>query len=150
MKRILVLVIAVALSPVVPAFAQSAAPPARKSPAKQVGASAKPAAQSSGRKAATAPGIGSRTSTTHAAASTRTGAAPRRLEDIHIEGEIPAPQVLFITARDQRRFLGSQHRRFLRTARELGEATPLPSEVIITRSEPVAPKNPPATPEGRR
>jgi hypothetical protein len=79
----------------------------------------------------------------------RAGVAPRRLEDIQIQGEIPAPQVLFITARDQRRFLGSQHRRFLRTARELGEATPLPSEVIVTRPEPMTPKAAPA-PEGSR
>src|SRR5882672_5250818 len=48
------------------------------------------------------------------------GAGPRTLEDIHIEGEIPVPQVLFITARDQRRFLQFQHRRYLKTSREIG------------------------------
>lgn len=55
------------------------------------------------------------------------GAANRRLEDIHIEGEIPVPQVLFVTARDQRRFLDFQHGRYLRTSRQLAEQTPVPS-----------------------
>ncbi len=54
-----------------------------------------------------------------AAKPAATPAAPttpgsRRLEDIHIEGEIPVPQVLFITARDQRRYLEFQHRRYRR------------------------------------
>lgn len=61
-------------------------------------------------------------------------AAPRRLEDIHIEGEIPAPQVLFITTRDQRRFMSFQHRRYLSTAQQLGEATVLPSDIVVTRA----------------
>ena len=51
-------------------------------------------------------------------ASRQRTAGPRRLEDIHIEGEVPVPQVLFITARDQRRFLESHHERYLRTSRE--------------------------------
>jgi len=59
-------------------------------------------------------------------------AGPRRLEDIHIEGEVPVPQVLFITARDQRRFLESHHELYLRTSRELGESTPLPARVVLT------------------
>jgi len=71
-------------------------------------------------------------------APARTAGGPRRLEDIHIAGEIPAPQVLFITARDQRRFMGSKHRQYLRTAREVAEATPLPSTVIVTRPAPAA------------
>jgi hypothetical protein len=65
------------------------------------------------------------------AATARPAGGPRKLEDIHIEGEIPVPQVLFITARDQRRFLDFHHRRYLRTSRELGEATTLPSRVVI-------------------
>jgi len=60
-------------------------------------------------------------------------AAPRTLDDIHIEGEIPVPQVLFITARDQRRFLESQHRRYLPTSRELGAEAQVPSQVRVTR-----------------
>ncbi|HTR97635.1 MAG TPA: hypothetical protein VMH61_07005 [Candidatus Acidoferrales bacterium] len=66
------------------------------------------------------------------AAAVRTGAPGRRtLDDIRIEGEIPVPQVLFITAREQRRFLEFQHRRYLRSARELSEATPDPSRIVV-------------------
>jgi hypothetical protein len=64
------------------------------------------------------------------------GAGPRTLEDIHIEGEIPVPQVLFITARDQRRFLEFQHGRYLRTSRKLGEDTVLPSWIVVTGTRP--------------
>jgi hypothetical protein len=68
------------------------------------------------------------------AGAARPGGGPRRLEDIHIEGEIPAPQVLFISARDQRRFVESRHKHYLRTAREIGEATPQPTSVVVTQS----------------
>lgn len=71
---------------------------------------------------------------TPAARTART--ASRTLEDIHIEGEIPVPQVLFITARDQRRFMDFQQRRYLRTSRQLGEATLLPSRVVATSARP--------------
>jgi len=57
----------------------------------------------------------------------------RRLDDIHIEGEIPVPQVLFITARDQRRFMDFQQQRYLRTSRQLGEDTIFPTWVVVTR-----------------
>lgn len=69
-----------------------------------------------------------------------TRSANRTLEDIHIEGEIPVPQVLFITARDQRRFMEFQHGRYLRTSRQLGEATPLPSRVVLNRVVPTQAK----------
>ena len=52
---------------------------------------------------------------------------PRRLEDIHIEGEVPVPQVLFITGRDQRRFLEFRHRDYLQSSVEVGRAAVLPS-----------------------
>lgn len=61
-------------------------------------------------------------------------ASPRMLEDIHIEGDIPVPQVLFVTARDQRRFLEFHHHRYLRTSLQLGQATPLPTGVVVTRA----------------
>lgn len=61
----------------------------------------------------------------------------RTLEDIHIEGEIPVPQVLFITARNQRRFLEFQHGHYLRSAQQLGEATAVPSRIVV--SSPVTP-----------
>jgi hypothetical protein len=67
----------------------------------------------------------------------REGAAPRRLQDIHIEGEIPVPQVLFITARDQRRFLEFRHRRYLRGSRELGDSTAFPSGIALIRNQPL-------------
>ncbi|NOT33514.1 MAG: hypothetical protein HOP12_05005 [Candidatus Eisenbacteria bacterium] len=68
-------------------------------------------------------------------ASARSGSA-RSLEDIHIEGEIPVPQVLFITARDQRRFLDFNHRRYLKTSREVGAGTALPSRVALASPRP--------------
>jgi hypothetical protein len=60
-----------------------------------------------------------------------------RLEDIHIEGEIPVPQVLFVTARDQRRFMDFQHRRYLKTSLEVGKATVLPSWITLVGNKPV-------------
>ncbi len=75
---------------------------------------------------------------THAGATRggRSGEGPRRLDDIHIEGEIPVPQVLFITAREQRRFLEFQHGRYLRTSRKIGEDTVLPSWIVVTGTRP--------------
>ena len=73
--------------------------------------------------------------TSAAADSTRangapsTAAASRRLDDIHIEGEIPMPQVLFITARDQRRFTDFNAQRYLRTSLEVGEQTVYPTRI---------------------
>lgn len=94
-----------------------------------------------GSSAVAAPGTAAKTapaaksgSATRPAAKDARGGGPRKLEDIHIEGEIPVPQVLFITARDQRRFLDFHHRRYLRTSRELGEATTLPSRVVLVHA----------------
>ena len=64
-----------------------------------------------------------------ASAGTPENGAGRTLNDIHIEGEIATPQVLFITARDQRRIVDLQHRRYLETSREVGERTILPSRI---------------------
>jgi len=72
----------------------------------------------------------------------RAVAGPRRLEDIHIEGEIPAPQVLFVTARDQRRFTKFHHRRYLKSSVQVGETTVLPNRVALT-SPPQTPAGPP-------
>lgn len=63
--------------------------------------------------------------------------APRRLDDVFIEGEVPVPQVLFITTRDQRRFVDFHHRRYLRTSLELGQATVLPVWSTVTPAVPV-------------
>ena len=64
----------------------------------------------------------------------------RTLDPIHIEGELPLPQVMFITARDQRRFLEFEHHRYLRTSAELGRATPIPTRVVVTSPPPVDPQ----------
>jgi hypothetical protein len=70
-------------------------------------------------------------------ARARARLAPRTLDDIHIEGEIPVPQVLFITARDQRRFMEFQHHRYLKSSLELGRATATPSRIVVTAPAPV-------------
>lgn len=57
--------------------------------------------------------------------------APRTLDDIRIEGEIPVPQVLFVTAREQRRFMEFQHHRYQQTSLELGRATATPTRVVV-------------------
>jgi hypothetical protein len=69
--------------------------------------------------------------------------APRTLDDIHIEGEIPVPQVLFITARDQRRFMEFQHHRYTRTSLELGRGTAMPSRIVVPEPGPVVGKENP-------
>ena len=92
-------------------------------------------------KKAPAKTTGARAAKTNAA---RTGASapkpkaesPRTLQDIHIEGEIPVPQVLFITARDQRRFLDLQHRRYLKTSQQVDEQTVFPSWIGMTGNHP--------------
>lgn len=66
----------------------------------------------------------------------RASQASRTLEDIHIEGEIPVPQVLFITARDQRRLMEFRHRSYWRTSRKLGEDTVFPSWIVVTGASP--------------
>ena len=76
----------------------------------------------------------------HSAADTRSRARPRvgtrMLDDIHIEGEIPVPQVLFITARDQRRFMDFQHHRYLESSARLGEDTPFPTWAAVIHGMP--------------
>ena len=71
--------------------------------------------------------------------ATRTG-MPRRLSDVHIEGEIPVPQVLFITARDSRRSMDFQHHRYLRSSLQLGAGTPFPAWVAVMNGSPPQPR----------
>jgi hypothetical protein len=67
----------------------------------------------------------------------------RRLQDIHIEGEIPVPQVLFITAREQRRVLDFDHKRYRRSGAELARGTPVPKRVTVSKTPPApAPQAP--------
>jgi hypothetical protein len=79
-----------------------------------------------------------------ASATARTASAPRTLDPVHIEGELDVPEVLFITARDQRRIVGFQHARYLPGSRDIARSTPLPSHVVVDR------KTPPARDEGAK
>ena len=79
-----------------------------------------------------APAKRDRRETSDEATRGRPRVAPRMLDDIRIEGEIPVPQVLFVTARDQRRFMEFQHHRYQVTSLELGRATPGPSRLVVT------------------
>lgn len=65
--------------------------------------------------------------------ATKVAGQRRLLEEIHIEGEMPAPQVLFVTARAQRRLLEPHHARYLPTSLELAERTTLPARFALTR-----------------
>jgi hypothetical protein len=89
-----------------------------------------------------ATGTGATTHARHdgAAPPARPAGAPRRLDDIHIEGEIPVPQVLFITAREQRRFMEFQNARYLRSSRRLGEDTVAPDWIVVTNTRPTSSK----------
>ena len=120
---------ALALLVLVAAIAAAAAPatPAAKAPSARGSASpAKPAAARPAR-----PGADSLARSAPGGRST-----PRVLDDIHIEGEIPVPQVLFITAREQRRFMEFQHHRYARTSLELGRGTAMPSRVVVPEPGP--------------
>jgi hypothetical protein len=86
MKRILTLVTVLALA------CAGAGPTLAGAPA------AAPAAPAKTAKATTKPGVA------------KSGA---RLDEVHIKGEIPEPQVLFVVGRERRRFLDFEHRRYL-------------------------------------
>jgi hypothetical protein len=66
-------------------------------------------------------------------------AAPRRLEDVRIEGDVPVPQVVFVTARDPRRFLEFQHGRYRKTSLELARESVLPTRVVLVGGAPAVP-----------
>jgi hypothetical protein len=123
-RRILPMILLLAVCLALPADAARAKrkAPARKAPTTQVKAKTAPAAAKAAPPAAKTPPA--------------RAAAPRRLEDIHIEGEIPAPQVLFVTARDQRRYTRFHHQRYLKTSVQVGETTQLPTRVGLTSPKP--------------
>lgn len=123
--------------------ASAPVPPDSSAAAPQANPPVAPAAQAPRRDAAPAPRVTSAAGRAPGSASARatttkasSGAAPRRLDEVHIEGEVPVPQVLFITARDQRRLMDVHYRRYLRTSRELGEQTVLPSRIELHRDRP--------------
>jgi len=114
--------------------------PATSAPATQTATAATPARGSKAHKASSrarthsnAPGrsTAARTGATRTTPPAAANGGPRRLDEIAIEGEIPVPQVLFITARDQRRFLDANPSRYVRTSRQVADATPTPTRVIV-------------------
>lgn len=59
--------------------------------------------------------------------ATMAAAEPQRtLDEITIEGEVPLPQVLFISSRETPRYQDHLHRRFLPSSLQLALRTPLP------------------------
>lgn len=75
-----------------------------------------------------------KSATTKKASSTKTAAvAPvsRTLEAIRIEGEIDVPQVLFITARDYRRFRDGAPKKYQTTSADIARTIPLPNRVRV-------------------
>ena len=58
-------------------------------------------------------------------------AATRTLDAIRIEGEIDVPQVLFITARDYRRFRDGTPAKYQTTSAVIAKSVPLPNRVRI-------------------
>ena len=133
------LVIALGAAPVCAATAANpptttaaGAATAAKKPAKSPARAAAPA-----KKRATPASVGA---TAPARDSLQNG--KRTLEDIHIEGEIPVPQVLFVTARDQRRLTRFHHRHYLKSGLEVGQETPFPSRIALTRKSSAPPTNP--------
>lgn len=124
------------------ARATAATPPAADTTAAAKSAAAKPktvksksAKTASARTASAKPAA---TATTPEPA--RDPAGPRTLDEITIEGEIPVPQVLFITARDQRRFLDLRHHRYLKNSQRVGETTVYPSWISVAHG--VTPEEP--------
>jgi hypothetical protein len=119
--------LAVLVAIVMLAGASTAAPAAReRAPA------ARPRAAAPVRRARAAPAATPGATRAEAPAGARGPAGPRTLSDIHIEGEIPVPQVLFITARDQRRVLEFQHHRYLRSGAQIGSADSLPAWIVVS------------------
>jgi len=124
------------------AFANSSTSgtPATSAPATKTATGTTPSRGSKAHKASsrarthsTAPGrsTGARTGATRTSPPAAANGGARRLDEIAIEGEIPVPQVLFITARDQRRFLDANPSRYVRTSRQVADAMPTPTRVIV-------------------
>jgi hypothetical protein len=126
MRRTLILLMALG------ALAPAAAWPA---PSSVPGAPAHRHAAASGQHAASKTAGKTHASAADSASVSPDRAAARTLEDIHIEGEIPVPQVLFITAREQRRFMEFQHHRYLKSSHDVGASTVPPSRIVMSRAQ---------------
>ncbi len=70
-------------------------------------------------------------STHHAAPAAKKPAGVRTLEEINIEGEIAVPQVLFITARDTRRFRDGLGATYRMSAVDVARSLTLPGRVRV-------------------
>jgi hypothetical protein len=100
-------------------------PPAQKSAAKRASTRKTSAARPASAKSAdAAPG----------AKDDKTPGLPRRLDEINIEGEIAVPQVLFVTARDQRRFMDFQQRHYVKSSLEVGTEKVFPTWIAVIHS----------------
>lgn len=64
-------------------------------------------------------------------AEKRVASATRTRDAIRIEGEIDVPQVLFITARDYRRFRDATPARYQTTSAGIAKSVPLPNRVRV-------------------
>lgn len=131
--RLLLALVAVASLLASPAGAAAPTPGAPAAPATRRPA---PATSATVRKAARTTSVTPARVPADTSVRTRPRVAPRTLDDIHIEGEIPVPQVLFITAREQRRLMEFQHHRYQRTSLELGRATATPARIVVTSPTP--------------
>jgi hypothetical protein len=79
-----------------------------------------------------------RATTNAAPPSTAAKERARRLEDVYIEGEIPVPQVLFVTGRDQRRYFDFQHQRYLQQSLEANRKAAAPTWVRVVGNRPIS------------
>jgi hypothetical protein len=103
----------------------SSTPPARKAAVKRA-----PVRKTSAAKPASV----KTTDAAPAAKDEKTAGLPRRLDEINIEGEIAVPQVLFVTARDQRRFMDFQQRRYVKSSLEVGTEKVFPTWIAVIHS----------------
>ena len=140
--RIVLITLVVWSAAVASGYAQTPAP-AKAGPAAQQPAAQTPAV--TGRAAAPAKAPAVQNAAVKKPAASATPKAPRRLEDVNIEGEIPVPQVLFITARDQRRQLDYAHRGLRRGSLSLSGSTVLPKRFVQT-GDPAPAASAPAPP----
>jgi hypothetical protein len=65
------------------------------------------------------------------ATPSKTASSTCTLDAIRIEGEIDVPQVLFITARDYRRFRDGTPAKYQTTSAAIAKSVPLPNRVRI-------------------
>lgn len=110
---------------------RAAVPSASPAPTSHAKALHRAAVSTRTRSATRSTGRGTAAKAAASAPAPKAAGLPRTLGDVHIEGEIPVPQVLFITAGEPRRFMDFQHHRYLVSSTQLGAATPFPAWVAV-------------------